>query len=234
MIRMPKNMRFMTEFGAQSFPNLESCLKFMPAEPQAMDFDHLATRHCFQPEVMARWLRWRDAPTLQALIDMSQDYQIFINRYYIDRLRYHKYRPTGGIVPFMFHDPYPAILWSIIDYWRVPKRSYYAMQMALCPHYAFTLIAPRTFRLAEPITLPVYAVNDSRYPVEVQLVASLCDPAHAEIATISHTLTLEADCLAQEVDRLRLTPSQRGWYTLRVQLHSPDFETDQTYEVEVS
>jgi beta-mannosidase len=231
---LPRNLRFVTEFGAQSFPNVESCVKFMPANIDEIDFDHLAQRHSFQSEVMEKWIPWREAASLEELIEMTQDYQIFLNRYYIDRLRYHKYRPTGGIVPFVFLDPYPAILWSIIDYWRVPKRSYHAMRMGFSPQYAFSIFMPRIYRLNEAIDLPLYVVNDAQHAVsDVYLSTSLRNPAGSEIAQVQHTLTLEADCLAQEVDRLRLTPTLRGSYTLHIALTGVEQETHQAYDIEV-
>jgi beta-mannosidase len=231
---LPRNLRFVTEFGAQSFPNVESCLKFMPANIDEIDFAHLAQRHSFQSEVMGKWIPWREAASLEELVEMTQDYQIFLNRYYIDRLRYHKYRPTGGIVPFIFLDPYPAVLWSIIDYWRVPKRSYYAMQMAFAPQYAFSLFMPRIYRLNEAIDLPLYVVNDAQHAVtDVHLATSLRNPSGSEIAQVQHTLTLEPDSLAQEIDRLRLTPTLRGSYTLHIELTGVEQETHQAYDIEV-
>ncbi len=233
--RFVANIQFVTEFGAQSFPNVESCVKFMPADITEIDVDHLLLRHSFQPDIMGHWIDWRAARSLEELVTMTQDYQIFVNRFYIDRLRYHKYRPTGGIVPFMFCDSYPAVLWSIIDYWRVPKRSYTAMQMAFSPQYAFTLIPPRVFRVAQPIDIPLYVVNDAQEPVHgLQLYAQLRAPDGAELAEVQHTLTLDADCLAREMDRLRLTPTQPGNYTLEVQLTGGMRKIEHVYQIEVA
>ena len=39
--RFPANIRFVTEFGAQSFPNLESCLKFMSGNLAQIDWNQL-------------------------------------------------------------------------------------------------------------------------------------------------------------------------------------------------
>lgn len=233
-LRFTPNLRFVTEFGTQSFPNVESCVKFMPADIAAIDFDHLVQRHGFQAEIMSNWLNWRTARSLHELVDMSQDYQIFINRFYIDRLRYHKYRPTGGIVPFMFCDSYPAILWSVVDYWRQPKRSYTALQMAFSPQYAFTLFEPRPYRLAEPVELPLYVVNDARQPAgNLRLRARLDAPDGTRLAVVEHALALAADCPAQEVDRLRLTPTLTGCYTLELHLTGGEREIRHAYEVEV-
>ncbi len=232
---VPGNLRFLTEFGAQSFPNVESCIKFMPADRAHIDFAHLAKHHSFQPEIMGNWLPLDEARSLEELVAMSQDYQIFINRFYIDHLRYHKYRPTGGIVPFMFCDSYPAILWSVVDYWRVPKRSYYAMRLAFSPQYAFTRFLPKTYHVADRIELPIYVVNDAQHAVyDAHVHACMRGPDGTELATLAHTLSLEADCMAWEVDRLRFTPTQPGCYTFEIALTGVAQEVQHAYEIHVA
>lgn len=229
------NFRFVTEFGAQSFPNVESCRKFLPADVKALDPAYLASHHSFQPDIMSYWVPWQDAQSFDELVAMTQEYQMKVNRFYIDRLRYHKYRPTGGIVPFMFCDPYPAILWSIVDYWRQPKRSYYAMQMAFSPQYLFTLIAPGPYRVAEHIELPLYVVNDAHTVMtNIHVTAILRDPDGTDLATIEHTgVILDADSLPQEIDRLRLTPDRAGCYTLELTMTGGMQHVHHVYTVNV-
>jgi beta-mannosidase len=232
--RFPANQRFVTEFGAQSFPNLESSLRFMPEQLDAESIAHLEARHGFQGEIMSHWIPWREAPDLTRMIDISQEYQSFINRYYIDRLRLAKYHPTGGIVPFMFVDPFPAILWSVVDYWRVPKRSYYALQTAFSPQYAFTVFAPETYPIGTPIELPLYAVNDMRQPVRgARLSAMLADPAGTPIAEVQHRIDLPADCETQTIDRLRFTPTRPGAYTLTISLSNVPHPVEHSYTIDV-
>ena len=212
----PANLRFVTEFGAQSFPNLESCLRFMDADITKIDWQHLVERHQFQDVILAHWLDWRSARSLAELIEMTQRYQCEVNRFYIDRLRHRKYKPTGGIVPFLFHDPNPAVQWSILDYWRVPKASYHAMRLAFSPQYAYTLLDADRFPTGTPINLPVYLVNDAQRATTVRLLARLLDPHRNEVARIERDLTLPADCRPIEIERLRLTPSVRGTYQLEL------------------
>jgi beta-mannosidase len=232
--RFPANMSFVTEFGAQSFPNIESSQRFIQEPLTEMAIDHLSRRHGFQAEIMDHWIPWRQAETLSEIIDISQDYQIFINRYYIDRLRSYKYRPTCGIVPFLFIDPYPAVLWSVVDYWRVPKRSYYAMRMAFSPQYAYCLFHPRTYAVGEAVELPISVVNDAqRTAGGVHLTARLRAPDGATIAETARTLDLPPDCLPIEADRLRLIPSAPGRYCLEIELTGVPHEVRQAYEIEV-
>jgi beta-mannosidase len=231
--RFPANLAFVTEFGAQSFPNLESSLRFMPERLGDDDVKHLVARHNLQADILSNWIPWRAAETLAEVVDLSQDYQIFINRYYIDRLRFHKYRPTGGIIAFLFVDPHPAVSWSVVDYWRVPKRSYHALQLALRPQYAFCLYAPRVYGLGEAVELPLYAVNDAPRSYRGALLeARLSDPAGATIAESRQRVDLPADCLPVTVDRLRLTPTKPGRYALTIALTGVDHEVRQIYEIE--
>ncbi len=232
MRRFPKNIRFVTEFGTQSFPNLESTLKFIDADITQIDWDHMVERHHLQAAVLDHWLDWRNAESLEQLITMTQDYQSHVNRFYIDFLRLNKYRPTGGIVPFMFHDSNPAIQWSILDYWRIPKRSYTAMQLAFSPQYFFTMLESAHYPVAVPLEVPLYVVNDAHRSVPAQIRARLISPDGAELAQIERDLTLPADCMAIEIERLRLTPTMAGIYRLALELRlEHDTMIAQEYEI---
>jgi beta-mannosidase len=231
----PKLIRFVTEFGTQSFPNLESSQKFIDPDITQIDWDHIVERHHFQSNMMALWLDWRKSASLEDLVRLTQDYQIEVNRFYIDRLRYYKYRPTGGIVPFMFHDSNPAVQWSIIDYWRVPKRSYAAMRTAFSPQYLFSILDEEVYQRAAPVEIPIYVVNDAHRAVPVLARATLRDPEGRELAAIERALTLPGDCMAAELERLRLTPTLSGAYTLTLTLQPDGGERiDHSYVITVA
>lgn len=231
--KLPKNARFVSEFGAQSFPNAASCARFMDADIAKVDWAHLEQRHQFQPEIMARWLDWRSAQSLEELATLTQRYQSTINRFYIDRLRLRKYRPTGGVVPFMFHDPNPAILWSVLDYWRVPKASYWAMRLAFSPQYAFCIAAPRPHRLGQPLDLAIHVVNDARQPAPIHVSARLTDSAGGLLFERTAELVLPADCEARELERLRLTPERTGQHVLALAWECSGERCENRYELDV-
>lgn len=216
--RFPQLARFVTEFGAQSFPNLESCVRFMDANIRRIDWQRLIDRHQFQADIMAHWYDWRAAGSLAELVEMSQEYQITINRHYIDRLRRMKYRPTGGIVPFMFQDANPAITWSVVDYWRVPKRSYAALRLAFSPQYIFTMLQTTTVAPGASLDLPIYIVNDAHRDIPTTIAARLIGPDGVTLASVERSLLLPADCMAMEIERLRLTPAAAGIYRLELTL----------------
>lgn len=229
----PNNARFVTEFGAQSFPNYESAIKFMDADIRKLDVATLMRKHCFQPHMLEYWMDWQSAPDLPHLIDMTQDYHSMINRHYIDRLRLRKYAPTGGILPFMFTDANPAISWAIVDYWRVPKRVYYAMQMAFRPQYVFCVMASTRVAQGVPINLPVTVVNDAQHAVAVTIDIQLRAPDGSRMAQNHVQRTLPPDCMAMQVDELRVTPTQCGTYVLELRLTTAHDQMQQQYNIEV-
>ena len=229
----PKNLRFVTEFGAQSFPNLESCEKFMDPDIRKIDWTHLAQRHSLQKDLMDHWVGLR-RPSLSDLIEASQEYQVRINQYYIDRIRLLKYEPGGGVVPFMFNDPNPAILWSVVDYWGMPKASYFAMQKAFAPQYAFALFDKDRYSPGDIVTLPVYAINDKKESFEnVAIDYSLTGPEGEVVMQRGFTLFLPQDCKAIQVAQVQQALNKPGNYTLTLRMGHPKFTCENDYPIVV-
>jgi beta-mannosidase len=228
--RMSRRLRFVTEFGAQSFPNHESSIRFMDSELSRVDWDRLEKRHSLQREIMGKWLDLGSFKDLQELIDASQEYQTALNRSYMDRLRCQKYRPVGGVLAFCFHDPNPAVQWSVLDYWRVPKRSYYDMQRAFHPQYVFALLEGREFAVGKEIPVPIYIVNDS--PEDYDEVAVSVEILSADGERTTHaefSSALPADSEAELVRLLHLRFREPGERILRLRLGYGDEEFENEY-----
>lgn len=220
---LAKRLSFVTEFGAQSFPNYESSTRFMAKELAQIDWRRLEARHSLQRQIMDQWLNLDSFTDLRHLIDASQDHQISVNRAYIDRLRYQKYRPTGGVLAFSFHDPNPAVQWSVLDYWRVPKRSYYHMQRAFHPQYVFTLLERSVYAVGEEIAVPIYIVNDSPEAYdEVDVSADVADAEGLTTTQASFSCALAADSQAELVHLLHFRFKRPGQRKLRLRLHYGD------------
>lgn len=232
--RMLKALRFVTEFGAQSFPNYEGCLRFMDSDLAKIDWRTLEERHGLQKAIMDKWLGPNSYRSLEELIKKSQDYQILLNQYYIDRLRYHKYRPTGGILAFLFLDPNPAVQWSVVDYWRVPKKSYRALQKAFHPQYSFTLLNTQPYPVGREITMPIYIVNDSQIDYEqVGVTAQVLEPDGASPIRASFSPGLEADSLAKKVGEIKVrfrSPGRRR-LLLTLEYGQETFQNEYVLEV---
>jgi beta-mannosidase len=231
--KQPDRLRFITEFGSQSLPNIESSKEFMADKIEDIDWRHLEKRHHLQLGFMKMVVNPKKFKTLEEFIQATQDYQSRLNQYHIDRIRALKYKPGGGCVPFILLDSNPAIQWSVIDYWREPKSSYYAMKKAMSPVYAFTIIDKPRYRRNQIAKLPVFAVNDTWEEVEVEVGLKVVSPVGDELLVKSYSGTLPADseALALGVPEIKLRWA--GIYKVAITLKGPGADLENNYNIKV-
>ncbi|UCH12372.1 MAG: hypothetical protein JSW18_06040, partial [Candidatus Omnitrophota bacterium] len=122
-----------TEFGAQALPNAESLRKFIPKEQLWYpDWKYWAYRN-FRYEQTFNVARIKKGRSLKQFVANSQDYQAELLKYAIETMRREKYSKVTGLFQFMFVDPWPCISWSVVDYYRQPKKGYEILKSAYQP-----------------------------------------------------------------------------------------------------
>ena len=108
-------------------------------------------------------------PSLADYVAASQAYQSLCVQYAVDQMRAHKFMPTGGILQFMFTDCWPAISWSVLDYYRLPKLAYRSLARAFNPtHVCIGFVGEPagqdsllvTFREGANLGIRLHVVND--------------------------------------------------------------------------
>ncbi|WCK56009.1 glycoside hydrolase family 2 TIM barrel-domain containing protein [Aneurinibacillus sp. Ricciae_BoGa-3] len=126
------NPLFITEYGSQSLPDEASMRKFIGDESLwPADWETWRAKG-FQTNIYNLMLG-EFPQTLQELIDRTQDYQVAFYKEHTEALRRKKYNNVNGVLQFHFVNTWPAIDWSIIDYYRNPKKAYYAVAKAFEP-----------------------------------------------------------------------------------------------------
>ena len=126
------NPLFVTEFGTQSIPNEESLRKFFDTKDLWPANWEEWRRRGFQTNIYQKNLG--DFPdTLQELIEKTQAYQAHFYKIQIEAWRRKKYHQVNGLLQFHLVNPWPAIDWSVVDYYRQPKKAYYVIQKAFHP-----------------------------------------------------------------------------------------------------
>jgi beta-mannosidase len=150
---------FLTEYGAQALPIPETMKTMLPAEtgwpiPQQA-WDTWAF-HNFQRDPTFNTAKIPLGKTLEEFIWNSQNYQAALLRFATEHYRRAKGTKVTGLYQFMFVDDWPSITWSVVDYYRRPKRGYTtladSMQPTL-PSVEYAIDHP-----GAPITL--WVVND--------------------------------------------------------------------------
>ncbi len=170
---LPRLVRFVSEFGAQSVPDSAERFVDAGAWPQ-LDWEALREHHGLEVEVMAARIPPADHPTFDSWRTATQRNQGVILRHHIETLRRLKYRPTGGFCFSWLADPAPMISASVLDDLRSPKLAWRTVVDACLPVVVVTDPLPPVVAPGERLELDVHVVNDLRSAVTDATVAVTC------------------------------------------------------------
>jgi beta-mannosidase len=161
---MPRLVRFVSEFGAQSVPvDARFC---EPDRWPNLDWEQLRDRHALQKENFDKYVPPVDFATFEEWREASQRYQATVVKHHIETLRRIKYRPAGGFAQFCFADALPAVTWSVLGHDRQPKLAYGALASACQPVIVVADRLPAAVRPGDSLALDVHVVSDLRRPLE--------------------------------------------------------------------
>jgi beta-mannosidase len=217
---LPRLVRFVSEFGAQSAP--DSAVEFVdPTKWPDLDWEALHEHHGLEVDVIRERLPPEDYPTFESWRTATQRYQASLLRQFIETLRRLKYRPTGGFCFSWLADPGPMISASVLDHHRTPKLAWQAVIDACRPVILVTDPLPAVLRPGTRLDLDVHVVNDLRTAVTDATVAVTCswrDGRHQW----AFRGDVEADSCAR-VGRLELSvPDAPGEFLLGLALTGRD------------
>jgi beta-mannosidase len=125
---------FVTEYGAAALPPVETLRTMFddatlwPASARDWESWQYAD---FQPKNTFDLAKVKRGNSIEDFVESSQRYQAIAVRYTTELLRRKKWRGSTGVYQFMFVDDWPAITWSVVDYYRRPKAAYVALKEAM-------------------------------------------------------------------------------------------------------
>jgi beta-mannosidase len=155
---------FVTEFGAQALPGVESLKKtfrrenLWPPRLGAWRF------HDFQPEQAFDVAGLKMGDSLSEFVAISQDYQARLIQFAVESYRRARYNPITGVFQFMFVENWPSVTWAVLDYWRVPKEGYWALRRAMQPVLASIEYDREVFASGADFAANLWAINDRPRP----------------------------------------------------------------------
>jgi beta-mannosidase len=164
--RLPRMVRFVSEFGAQAVPSGDGSAFAEPERWPDLDWRRLEARHSLQKAVFDLRVPPAGYATFGGWRDATQRYQANLVRHHVEELRRLKYRPTGGFAQFLFADGHPGVTWSVLDHERRPKLAFDALREACRPVVVVADRLPETVVGGDPLALDVHVVSDLRAAID--------------------------------------------------------------------
>jgi beta-mannosidase len=169
----------LAEFGLQAPPALDSLRKFLSQGgiwPPGGEW----TYHNAEFDKLFRYARpllasgiesledllsHEDPKLLETFIAASQHAQAHGLQVAIEHIRRRKGR-TGGVLLWQLNEPWPAICWSIIDYYRQPKPAYHKVCQVYNPVLLSVLYPLKRYQPGDTLEIELWGINDLLDPVE--------------------------------------------------------------------
>lgn len=128
--------RFLSEFGFQAPPVMETIKRFCPLDQLKEDSLSMEwhNKQDDGPTRLIRYLRsYMPAPrSFKEFVRYSQLNQAYALKVMIERCRRRKFK-CGGVLFWQFNDCWPVVSWSVVDYYLCPKPAYYTVKKAFQP-----------------------------------------------------------------------------------------------------
>ncbi|HRU38829.1 MAG TPA: glycoside hydrolase family 2 TIM barrel-domain containing protein, partial [Candidatus Goldiibacteriota bacterium] len=166
-----KKAFIVSEYGAQALPQVSTLKKmFKPAELFPPDMKAWAFRD-FQPEQTFNQAGVSMGNSIEEFVENSQEYQARLITELTEMYRMSRYKYISGLLHFMMVECWPSITWAVIDYYRNPKKGYYALKRAMQPVYASYRLVRGKKQKGERMSWGtlwdmVYVINDTHQDIK--------------------------------------------------------------------
>ncbi|MFK7918705.1 MAG: glycoside hydrolase family 2 protein [Ilumatobacter sp.] len=172
--RLPRSVRFVSEFGADSVPDSAGFIDDQLATRSWPDLDwaDIAERFGYQRELMESLFPPDASADFDTWRKVTQHYQSHVLKVQIETLRRLKYRPTGGFCFSALADPSPNVSGSVLDHERSEKDAYSTVRDACRPVIVVSDLPPDWINPGDLLALDLHLVNDRRSPISNAVVTA--------------------------------------------------------------
>lgn len=210
-----------SEFGLQAAPHVDSLRRFL-ATAELWPPGPAWQRHKADLVKLRRYAAYFGAQPagspegaaseLESFVEATQRAQSAGLQIMVEHVR-RRQGQTGGLAVWQWNEPWPAISWSVIDYFGQPKQAYAVLGRIMQPILVSLDYPLRRYRPGDQLTGTLWLINDTLAPLaECRLAVFLDD-------RLVHELVCTAPAnAALPVGELRL-PLPASFSILRLDLH---------------
>jgi beta-mannosidase len=190
---------FRSEAGMNAFPVAENYRKFTPAGllwPPDTTYIEYHGEYNTRFQHLGKIMRYADefgkAPSIDDLIMKSELYQALANAFNMEYCRSNKFQ-TSGLLVWQYNDIWPCLSWSMVDWYGIPKPSYYFQKRASRPVHISADYEKYLWNAGETFKASVNLLNDTESPVrDCMFSVNLLDIRGATLAGNSGPAQTEA------------------------------------------
>jgi beta-mannosidase len=205
---------FASEFGLQAPPEVTALRRFVapgdlwPPGPSwtyhGAGLDKL--RRYARPFLSGR------KETVETLVEASQRAQAYGLQIAIEHFRRRRAHGCGGVLIWQLNEPWPAISWALVDFFRQPKPSYYAAKQLFSPVLVSVEYPLAQYESGDRFYGDVWVINDGPEALYgCQLAVSLWSEDVLSAEPFQRPVNIPADS-AEMVDRVQWTlPHGSSW-----------------------
>ncbi|RIQ17825.1 glycoside hydrolase family 2 protein [Jiangella rhizosphaerae] len=204
---------FYGEYGLSSQSGRESMLRFLPARklaswpppPDGAILQHQAQFGLFDLVKQLRYANYGPVDGWDTMIEYSQLAQGDALRYASELARAGSGTHCGGFLFYKLTDLFPGASWSVVDFYGVPKLSYYRARQFCRPRSAFAVYERLEWSAGERFRAGVHVANDTPVPLESATVTAVVHdaalrPVHRQRATVSVPADGRVEAMAVDAD----------------------------------
>ncbi|MHA1271318.1 MAG: glycoside hydrolase family 2 protein [Candidatus Helarchaeota archaeon] len=231
-----KYIPFVSEYGAQSFPNIETIKKFglnieWPISKEM--WKTLKKDFRCQINIFKKIFKMELYPDYNEFITATQIYQANLLKFHNELWRKLRFNNVGGTLCFQFNDCSPLITWSIIDFYNELKIAYNKVSLSFEPLYAFLNKWPRKFKKNSLFKNNILLVNDYLNDFNDINIKIIVKSPTKTILETNYKCNIKADSLI-EVDKIEFRiPDEIGEYTLNIHLSTESISILNPYKFKV-
>lgn len=153
---------FASEFGLQAPPRATTLRRFIPDHelwPPGPSWAY----HGAGLEKLARYARpflGDGLPSLEAFVQASQCAQSHGLQIAIEHYRRRKAQGCGGVLVWQLNEPWPAVSWALVDFYRQPKLAYETVRWLFSPVLVSVEYPLRHYQDGDQFSASIWIVND--------------------------------------------------------------------------
>ncbi len=205
---------FASEFGLQAPPDPTTLRRFLPEEdlwPPGYSWVYHGAELGKLWRYARPFLKGRKAD-LEGFIRASQQAQAHGLHIAIEHYRRRKAQGCGGVLVWQLNEPWPAISWALVDFFRQPKPAYEMVRRLFAPLLISLDYPLKHYQAGDEFDVDVWVIHDRSEALSgCQAEVVLWDESEQPTNHSSQAVDVAADS-AEVVGHLRWTlPPSDGW-----------------------